>query len=64
MNPLNYNSPQEVISGILEKKMCKQFLTNLDKAKITGISLTLYMPLTQHQLHGLSAPPLPLVQRH
>ena len=23
-----------------------------------------YMPLTQHQLHGLSAPPLPLVQHH
>ncbi len=22
------------------KKMCKQYLTNLDKAKITGISLT------------------------
>ena len=24
----------------------------------------MYMPLTQHQLHGLSAPPLPLVQHH
>ena len=23
-----------------------------------------YMPLTQHQLHGLSAPPLPFTQHH
>ena len=27
-------------------------------------SFPMYMPLTQHQLHGLSAPPLPLVQHH
>ena len=26
--------------------------------------ILMYMPLTQHQLHGLSAPPLPFTQHH
>ena len=35
-----------------------------DYADLHEEAASLYMPLTQHQLHGLSAPPLPFTQHH